>query len=116
MDNAIAPSADALRPKPKHTADTVADEGTRKAKADERALAGLTKAAGWNLFVERYRARVLKLKTLDGVVIQGKTPAEVGTIYLVATEAASRMEQELEAILSIAAVIDEQTEAETAGK
>lgn len=100
MDPALAPSSPHPRPiKPQKPAP---DPDV----AEERVLTSLTKAPGWPLFVERYKQSVLDLKTLKGVQLQGKTPTQVGEIYLVASEAANRMELELNKIIAIAEVID----------
>lgn len=100
MDGAITPDVSQLEIE---TAPRTTEHSAEALK--QRAQAKLTEAPGWSLFVERLRARIVQLKTLEGVDITGLSPEQVGTKFLIGREAAVVLEAEIARIEALAAAI-----------
>lgn len=96
-DTAPIPDMSDLTPPPAAPTETV-----QEAASDQYMLGQLANHPGWGLFTDRIEKRILALKTLDGVVLEGLTPEQVGHKYLVAREAALVLTTELAYVRTVA--------------
>jgi len=107
MDEALAPESFSVRPaaprRPQNEPKAVED-------SEERSLAHLTQQPGWQIYARMTRQDVLDLRTLKDVDLKGKSAAEVGEMYLIANEAAARIEARFNHIEQIAESLQEQGE------
>lgn len=108
MDDLTPDAEDLTPPAPKKVARETDSEA--EILAEERIYASFVDHPGWAQFERDYKAEIMSLRLMDDAAIAGKSIEEVGKMYLVAREAADRMERLIDRINVIASAVKEQAE------